>query len=335
MAARRTRTAITSRPFGTAPDGAAIECWTLERADLRVEVLTFGARLHAVHMPDRHGTIDNVVAGPAGMAGHISGTVPFAGAIVGRWANRLGGGAVEIEGVDHPLATNEGTTTLHGGPTGFDRRTWRAEPVSDGRGPAVRLHLISPDGDNGFPGTLEVTATYRLLHGGALGLEIEATTDAPTVCNLTTHAHWDLGGGNRVGSHRLRVPADRYVEVDEQLLPVAVRPVDGTPFDLRAGGLLDTVLDKVELDHCYLLDTDIAAELSHGRSGRRLVMTTDQPAAQVYLGGQLERRHAAIAIEPQVAPDAPNRPDLDLGPRGLLHPGETYRHHLTMQFDVA
>ncbi len=326
---------LSSRPFGILPGGDQVTCWTLSRGEVSVDVLDYGARLHALHAPDRNGAIENIVLGPDDLADHLTGRLPYAGGIVGRWANRLAEGRVRVDGTVHELATNESTTTLHGGPDSFDKRRWSAEPAG-ADDPGVTMRLSSPDGDNGFPGNLEVATTYVLTDDRTLSISIEATTDAPTVVNLTTHAYWDLGGRRRVAAHRLQVPAARMLAVDDDLLPTSVVEVDGTPFDLRGSPLLADVLDQVDVDHCFLLDDGggTAAVLSDHRSGRRLRMSTNQPCVQVYLGGQLHHPHAGLAIEPQMAPDAPNRPDLDVGPRGTLHPGEVYRHRLTLRVDT-
>ena len=326
---------LSSRPFDTIASGDRVDCWTLRNAAIEVEVLTFGARLHSLLAPDRSGDIANVVRGPVDLAGRLADLeFPYAGAIVGRWANRLADGRVMVDGTVHRLAPNEGSTTLHGGPESIDRLVWQAEPITDATSPSVRMRLTSPDGDNGFPATLEITVTYRLAEPATLVIEIEATADAPTVANLTTHTYWNLGPDPQIGSHRLQVPADRVVAVDADLLPVDVRPVDGTPFDRRQGPALGDVLVGVDIDHCLVLDGSPAAILTDPVSGRRMTIDTDQPAIQVYGGGLLPSRHAAVALEPEIAPDAPNRPDLDLGPRGLLGPGDVYRHVTTIAVDT-
>lgn len=329
---------VTVTTVGPAEDGGPdIESWRLVAGPLVADVLTWGARLHALHVPDRDGRLADVVVGPADLPGHVADEVPFAGSTVGRWANRLRDARVTIDGTVHQLVPNEGGNLLHGGPDGFDRRPWTARDVSDGDSAGVELALTSPDGDQGFPGTVTATSTYRLLPSGVLVVTHSATTDAPTVVSMTNHAHWNLGGGGSVADHELAVRAGRYLPVDDALLPTGVAAVDGTNLDFRRGDALADALTRDPIDHCLLLDdpTLPAAVLTHRSSGRRMTLTTDLPALHVYVGAQMDPPYAALALEPELPPDAPNRPDLDLPADGVLRPGEIFHHVSTYVFDTV
>lgn len=232
----------TREPFGTAPDGRAVELWRLtSAAGVSAEILTYGGVLHALHVPDRAGRTASVVLSLPDAAAYATRS-PYFGALVGRYANRIAEGRFTLDGRVHHLPVNDRGHTLHGGPDGFHRRIWRAEPLSDG---SLRLSLNSPDGDMGFPGAVEVTATYALDAAGTLALDFEARTDRPTVVNLTNHAYFNLaaaqdgpdsdGGGSGDGSvlrHVLRVDADRYLPVSPEGIPWGPElDVSGTPFD--------------------------------------------------------------------------------------------------------
>ena len=328
---------------------------TLRAGALVAEVLTYGAHLVGLWVPDRDGRSDNVVVSLRAPDGTVDIDAyrdplrnPHLGGMAGRYANRIAGAAFELDGVVHRLVPNEGPNQLHGGPDGFDRCEWTASVRDDGA--AVTLQLTSPDGDQGFPGRVEVTVTYELSADGSLGIEVEARTDAPTVLNVTNHAYWNLAGTSdavaaehaTIRDHVLSVAADRMVCVDDSLLPTgALDPVDGTVFDLRAPVQLGEVIDTAELaavgglDHCFVLDrTEPAAVLVDPHSGRRMRLVTDQPGLQVYTanhGAGPLPRHGAVCLESQHLPDSPNRSAF---PSPVLRPGETYRHHHLVTLDV-
>jgi aldose 1-epimerase len=308
-----------------------------------------------VEAPDRDGAREQVTLSlPTADDHQDRARNAYLGATCGRWANRIAGGSYVVDGVRHVLETNDGDAALHGGPGGFSWRVWdlvSATPGDDGGTVVLALH--SPAGDQGHPGALDATATYE-LHGHTLRITYEATTDATTACSLTNHAYWNLAGPRRwgdpgaVGDHELRVLSERVLPADERSLPVGpLQAVTGTPLDLRHGPLLGDVLAVLPhgVDHSYAV-TDgrdpavaldgvhLAAELHHPASGRTLTVATDQPALHVYSGNRLGApfaRQAAVCLEAQRFPDAPNRPAL--GP-ALLHPGETYRAVTELTFGV-
>lgn len=329
---------LTRTTIGPAADGGEVESWHLRNGGVEAEVWTYGARLHALRVPDRDGHVDDVVVGPCDLDGYVLDALPYAGATVGRWANRLRDARVTIDGTEHQLEANEGVNLLHGGINGFDRRVWAARDVSDEHGPAVELTLTSPDGDQGFPGTVEAVATYQLRDGGVLAMTHRASTDAPTIVGMTNHAHWHLGGGGpSIDDHELQVSADRHLPVDEDLLPRGVASVTGTHLDFRAPAVVADARARAMVDHCLLLEEGAtsSAVVVHPSSGRRLTLTTDLPGLQVYLGARLDDDHAGFALEPEIPPDAPNRPDFGLARDGRLRPGETFQHTATYAFDTV
>lgn len=280
--------------------------------DLQVDLLPLGARITALRVPLPDGTRRNVVLGLDSREDYLA-CDDFLGATIGRVANRIRGGSFELDGVHHELPVNDRGNTLHGGPDGFDRREWTL--VDTGPRHAV-LELVSPDGDQGFPGTLTVRASYE-VEGAELRTTYTATTDAPTVVNLTSHAYYDLEGPDgTVEGHRLEVSAQHYLPIDDTGVPVGEpEPVGCTDFDL-------TVPMPVApgFDHTWLLDGEGLREVAVLEGGGlHLELATDQPTLHVYTGGG---RWNGIALEPQHAPDSPHHP---AWPSIVLRPGEDYR----------
>ena len=344
----RPQTTVTRAPFGTTPSGRTVERYQLVHGEVTVAVLTYGAVLQSVRVPDRDGTVTDVVLGFDDLDGYLA-DKSYHGAVVGRFGNRIAGGRFTLDGTEHVLPQNHGRTTLHGGPGGFHGQVWDATGTSDG----VVLRLLSPDGQEGFPGTLQVSVDVRLDADG-LHWQYRATTDAPTVVNLTNHAYWNLcgTGAGSVEDHVLHLPASRYVPVDEGLLPLAdLAPVAGTPFDFRdprrVGERLRAphpqLLRAQGYDHCLLLDPrpdSVAAHLHDPRSGRSLTLRTDQPGVQVYSGnlldgtvvgrgGKTHRQGDGLCLETEHLPDSPNRPDF---PSTVLRPGEEYATTTSVSF---
>jgi aldose 1-epimerase len=324
------------------------ECVTLVAGELRAEVLTYGAHLVGFWAPDRAGRLDNLVSslrderGAPDVARYADPIAnPHLGSIVGRVANRIGDAAFELEGRRVELVPNEGRHQLHGGPVGIDRHVWTViECHHDHDTATLTLSLTSPDGDQGYPGTVELVATYTLRPDG-LSLHVDATSDRTTVLGVTHHGYWNLAGTSDVanavdalGAHRLRVAADHVVVVDDELIPTGeLRAVGDTPFDLREAVELVSLFDGPELaatggiDHCLVLapgperEGPAAAELYDPGSGRRLELWTDQVGLQVYAAnhgaGDLPA-HGAVCLEAQPLPDSPNHPafpDITLAPQ--------------------
>ncbi|MFD4574857.1 aldose epimerase family protein [Streptomyces sp. NPDC058417] len=321
-----------SEHFGTLSDGTPVHRWTLERAGVRVRVLSYGGIVQSVEVPDRDGRTADVVLGFADLDGYLAHPEPYLGALVGRYANRIGGARFPLDDLTYALVPNNGPNSLHGGERGFDRYVWDVTPVEHG----LRLHRVSPHGEEGFPGRLDVTATYTLDASGALRIRYEAVTDAPTVVNLTNHSYFDLGGSGDAGGHELRVAASRYTPVDEDLIPTgAFADVAGTRFDFRTphktGGGLD---HNFVLDKGVTADAEEVAELYDPASGRVLTVATTEPGIQVYTGEHLGAPLSpgqGIALETQHFPDSPNRPEF---PSTRLLPGEVYRSETVYGFGV-
>jgi aldose 1-epimerase len=348
-------------PFGTLPvpdasGRADVSLVPLHSSALSVGILTFGAALWTVEAPDRSGQRDHVALHlTGGTVGEIADRArnPYLGATCGRVAGRIAGATFELDGEHVGLPANDGPHHLHGGPDGFDRRVWDvAELGATDDGGQVVLALVSPDGDQGHPGTLEVTVTYE-LHGHVLRIVHEAVTDAPTIVNLTNHAYWNLAGPSgwdepgSVSDHELRLPADRYQPVDAELIPTGpLAPVAGTAYDLHQPRLLGDVLAQLSsgLDHAFEVPEGeaeeraafdglrFAGELHHPASGRTLTVATDRPALQVYTGNLLTvpfAPQAAICLEAQHFPDVVHRPGLG---SITLRPGEHHRSTTELTF---
>ncbi|MFH9352236.1 aldose epimerase family protein [Kitasatospora sp. NPDC017646] len=339
------------------PDGRRVTRWTFGAPNgVTVEVLSLGARLQALNVPDRAGRRANVVLGSDSVE-DLLGQASYFGATVGRYANRIAGGVLPIDGKTHRLATQLTGHTLHGGPDGFATRVWDGVPVRADRQVGVRFRLRSPAGDQGFPGTVTAEVTYLLDADGELSITYQAATDAPTVVNLTNHAYFNLAGEGRatVLDHLLRVEAGGYLPVDRDLIPLGpVEQVSGTPFDLRCARRIGSCISAEHrqlraagdgFDHNWVLDGSgfrRAAVLSHPESGRQVECLTTEPGLQVYTGNQFDgsliggsgRRYTAyagIALETQHFPDSPNRPDY---PSTVLRPGEKYRSRTVYRFSA-
>lgn len=329
-------------PFGATPDGRPVERWTFGAAGgVTAAVLTYGGILQSCRVPDRDGrTADVVLALPTTAAYAADDT--YLGALVGRYANRIAGAAFTLDGTTYRLPDNDRGNTLHGGPDGFHRRIWTADPVTADDRVGVRLRLRSPDGDMGFPGRLDVEVAYTVDRAGTLEVDYRAVGDRPTVVNLTQHAYWNLAGGGDVAGHRLTVDADAYLPVGPTGIPHggAPAPVAGTPFALTGQPLADVFRAAATdpqlaaaggLDHCYALPGGTtarsrrAAVLDDPASGRRLETWTTEPGLQVYTANGLGApfgRHAAVCLETQRFPDTPNRPDY---PSAVLLPRQIHR----------
>ncbi|MFF7826350.1 aldose epimerase family protein [Streptomyces rochei] len=320
--------------FGTLSDGTPVHRWTLERAGVRVRILSYGGIVQSAEVPDRDGNSACVVLGFDTLDGYVRHPEPYFGALVGRYANRIAGGRFPLDGRTYALARNNGPNSLHGGERGFDKRVWDVEPVADG----VRLSRVSPHGEEGFPGRVEFSATYTLDASGALRIVYEAVTDAPTVLNPTNHSYFNLGGpgSGHAGGHELRIAASRFTPVDGALIPAgAPADVADTRFDFRRARKVGS-----GYDHNFVLDkgvTDTAvevAELYDPASGRVLTVATTEPGLQLYTADHLGEPFApgdGVALETQHFPDSPNRPEF---PSTVLRPGEAFRSETVYGFSV-
>lgn len=349
---------LLSRPWGTAPDGREITLYTLTSGDVQANVMTYGGVLVSLLAPDRAGRRQDIVLGYDEAAPYLSrATSAYFGALIGRCANRIAQGRFTLDGQTYRLGVNNGPNSLHGGEAGFDQRLWTADADASGDGPALRLSYVSPDGEGGYPGTLSVSVTYTLSPEG-LDLQYRAETDAPTVVNLTNHSYWNLSGDAErdVLGHEVRVNAGHFTPVDDTLIPTGeLRPVAGTPFDLRSPRPLGEGLraDDPQLrvaggyDHNFVLagspgEFREAAEVYDPVSGRVLTVHTTEPGMQLYSGNFLDgsltgkggRRYArnwALCLETQHFPDSPNQPGF---PTVRLDPGEVFESRTRYAFSM-
>ena len=309
---------------------------------LTATLSAYGARLMSLTVPNLDGPPVDVVMGPDTPAGFAARDTS-AGSICGRFANRIGGARFAIDGVDYPLAANEGVNQLHGGPEGFSRRIWQARTEADG----LAFELQSPAGDQGYPGTLTARAVYQ-LEDRTLSCTLSASTDRPGVINLTNHAYWNLAGRGAIGDHTLKIEAGSYTPLGAGKIPTGrLEPVSGTVFDFQTataiGSRFFALPDGYDHNFCLSGARGVlrqAAELHDPKSGRTIKLSTTEPGLQVYTAahfgptlaakpGQVLERFGAIALEPQNWPDAPNHPGF---PSAILRPGETYRHRIEWRF---
>lgn len=350
---------VSKRLFGTLPGGEAVFSVTLaNRFGMRVSLISYGAAIQSVLIPRRHGEPAEVTLGHPDLQPYLD-CPQYAGASVGRVANRTAGGRFVLDGITFRLTANDGPHSLHGGARGFDKANWRIAELGEDR---VRFAHTSPDGEEGYPGTLEVSATYRLEESGRLSVEYLATTDAPTLVNLTNHAHWNLAGagsGHSAMRHELAIAAGHYLPVDDRLIPTGERrPVEGTVFDFRQpAAIMNRVRSGGEpqlrpgrgFDHNWVLDGAVpgrirqVASLRDPWSSRAMAIDTNQPGLQFYSGnffdgsvaghgGWLARMGDFVALEPQAFPDTANQPGFG---SIRLDPGETYRNVIGWSFSAS
>jgi aldose 1-epimerase len=344
---------IETRDFGTV-DGKTAHLYTLTNANGMVAKITdYGTILTELWVPDKSGKTTDVVLGFDNLEAYLKGH-PFFGAIAGRCANRIAKGKFTLDGKAYQLATNNGVNALHGGVKGFDKHLWTAEPPKETpEGIVLTLSRTSPDGEEGYPGTLQVSCTYTLTNRNELKVEFAATTDKATPVNLAHHSYWNLGGaaaGDILG-HELQINADAYTPVDDTLIPTGqTPPVEGTPFDFRAPKAIGKDVaraggDPVGFDHNFVLngkmgDLRWAARLTDPKSGRQLEILTTEPGVQFYTGNFLDgsltgkgsvvyKKHQGLCLETQHFPDSINKPQW---PTVVLKPGETYRHVMVHAF---
>jgi aldose 1-epimerase len=349
---------ISQDVFGTLPDGTQIDIYTLTNSlGMEVTVLTYGGIFQSIEVPDRRGRLENVTLGFDNLADYVENNSPYFGAIIGRYGNRIGGATFTLDGVTYPLAANNGPNHLHGGNVGFDKRVWEVtDTFSSDDSVGLELSYTSPDGEEGYPGTLETTVTYTLTNDNEIVMGYRATTDAPTIVNLTNHAYWNLlgEGDGSILDHRLRIRASHYTPVDATLIPTGeIAPVAETPFDFtdaeQIGARIreshEQLLFGLGYDHNWVLDRrgdglELAARLSEGQTGRSLSVYTTEPGIQFYSGnfldgtiigtsGRTYRQGDGLALETQHYPDSPNKPNF---PSTVLRPDEVYETTTIYQF---
>jgi aldose 1-epimerase len=349
------------REYGRLPDGRTVHEYTLENpAGLRLSAITLGGIVNGLWVPDAQGEARNVVLGFGQLDDYVHRNPSF-GIIVGRYANRIANARFELDGETHELPRNDGPNCLHGGKEGFGHRLWEAEPAEPrpGEAEALALHYTSPHGEQGFPGELQVSVRYGLsATGRSWRVDYQATTDRATVINLTHHGYYNLAGGGSVLDHVLAIPASRYSEVDEHLIPQRHAAVEGTPFDFRSATRIGHRIREAHpqllvargYDHNWLLDGPpgedglrLAATLEDPSSGRRMEVLTTEPALQFYSGNFLDGRLAGpdgrpyrqsdgLCLETQHNPDSPHHPESADWPTTVLRPGQVWRSSTVHRF---
>ncbi|WP_277591742.1 aldose epimerase family protein [Pseudomonas chlororaphis] len=350
------------KAFGKTLDGTAVEQYVLRNSHgLQATVITYGAVLQSLKVPDKNGTFDDVVLGFDDVQGYQRGTA-FFGATIGRYGNRLAGGAFELDGQRYQVPLNDGPNSLHGGAQGFDKRVWKARPIKRKDAVGVTLSYLSKDGEMGFPGNLQVEVTYSLNDNNELRIEYSASTDKPTVLNLTNHSYFNLAGAGNgdVLAQLATLHASHYTPVNARLIPTGeLAPVAGTPMDFRQPTAIG---QRIKDDHPQLKFTEpkqggfdfnwvldakgdvgqLAAEVRDPQSGRRLQLYTSEPGVQFYtsnfldgtLKGKADKTYnhwGAFTLETQHFPDSPNQPDF---PSTRLNPGQVYSQDTVLKFSA-
>lgn len=352
---QQTRPMIERTSFGMLPEGEEVEHFQLRNtAGVEASIITYGATLTALTVPDRDGIMEDVVLGHETLSGYLEAN-PYFGSIVGRYANRIAGGTFTLDGEVYTLARNNGPNHLHGGAKGFDKVNWEvAEVIEDTNQVGLSLNYVSADGEEGYPGMLTVRVTYLLAEDNRLIVDYEAITDKATPVNLTQHAYFNLAGGGSIEGHHLTLAASHYTPVDSTLIPTGeVLPVEGTAFDFRSRKRIGEHMghDDPQLlygggyDHNFVLDRmsgDLmpAAAVLEPESGRILEVHTTKPGIQFYTGNFLDGsitgkggvrygRRTGFCLETQYYPDSPNQPNF---PSTILRPGKVYQTQTVFVF---
>lgn len=353
VGSQRVSANVSVSKFGTDRSGHSQSAWVLRNKNgMSATIITYGATLIELLVPDKHGRSGNVVLGFDNLAQYENQS-PYFGATIGRYANRIAGAAFDLDGKHYELAANNGPNTLHGGAIGFDKKTWTAEPlVSAGDKYSVKFSRLSADGEEGFPGEVRASVTYTLTDDNKLVLEYSAKTSKATPLNLTNHAYFNLSGAGHesILHHKLQIEADSYTPVDESLIPTGlITPVTNTPMDFSSGKLIGDDIQKVSggYDHNFVIRGNInelkqAAKLEDHDSGRIMTMFTTEPGVQFYSGnfldgtisgnGGLYRKHSALCLEAQHFPDSPHHPNF---PTAVLSPGQEYKQTTIYAFSTA
>ncbi len=366
MSTSNPQSSITKAAFGNMPDGTPIEIYTLKNSQgAEARIMTYGGIVQKLTMPDKSGNYADVVNGFDTLDGYSNtnylSACPYFGALIGRFGNRIAGGQFTLDGQTYTLPQNDHGNTLHGGPQGFDKRVWKVVKADVGSdGPELELNYLSKDGEMGFPGNLNVFATYTLTDDNALKLVFTATTDKPTVLNLTHHTYFNLSGqgnGDILGD-LVYINSDKTTAVDSHLIPTGeFLDVAGTPFDFRTpttiGSRINDTNSSAQLsygpgyDHNWVINNPpgqlgLQARVTDPNSGRVMEVWSDQPGLQFYTGnfldgtlhgkdGKVYTRRSAFTMEPQDYPDAPNHPNF---PSSVLRPGQTYHNTIEYKFSV-
>ena len=335
--------------FGTTADGQPVYLYTLRNSSgAEARIMNYGGIVQSLKVPDKNGNLGDVALGFDNFEPYKANS-PYFGALIGRYGNRIANGKFTLDGTTYALAQNNPPNNLHSGPVGFDKVIWNANQKSPS---TLELTYLSKDGDQGFPGNLQVTAVYTLTDNNELHVNFTATTDKDTVCNLTQHSYWNLAGSGDVLNHVVQIFADNYTPVNPNLIPTGIEPVKGTPFDFTTPTPIGARIneDNAQLkagggyDHNFVLDKKpgklgLAARVTEKTSGRVLEVLTTSPGLQFYSGnfignitgknGMQYHNRSGFAMEAQHFPDSPNHPDF---PTTVLKPGQTYHNTIIYRF---
>jgi aldose 1-epimerase len=352
-------TDITSKPFGKTKSGEAVQLYTLRNANgCEAEIINYGGIVVSLKVPDRDGKLGDVVLGFKTLREYETKS-PYFGCLVGRYGNRIAGGKFTLEGKTYQLAQNDGKNHLHGGKAGFDKVVWSAKPLQTKRGPALELKYLSKDGDENYPGNLDVTAVYTLTNRNELRVDFTATTDKATIVNLTHHSYFNLAGeGNgTILDHLVTINASRFTPIDKTLIPTGeLRSVKGTPFDFtkphaigeRVNAKNEQIKFGLGYDHNWVVNRPIPfpgilpkhVKVEEPTTGRTMEVLSTEPGVQFYCGNFLDGTlvgksgkkypyRSGFCFEPQHFPDSPNKPNF---PSTVLKPGKTYKNTIVYRF---
>jgi aldose 1-epimerase len=347
---------IASEPFGKTADGTVVRVFTLRNSHgIEARILTYGGIVQSLKVADKNGHFGDVVLGYDDLNGYLTNS-PYFGALIGRYANRIAKGRFNLDDVAFTLATNNGPNSLHGGIKGFDKVNWHARAYQTPDGPALELKYLSKDGEEGYPGNLNVTAVYRVTEKNELRLDFTATTDKDTILNLTHHGYFNLAGGGDILSQILYINADKFTPVDETLIPTGeLRPVAGTPFDFRTPQAICSRIGNNDeqlkfgngYDHNWVINNrdhslTLQARVTEATSGRVMEVWSTEPGLQFYSGNFLDgsiigksghryQFRNAFVMEPQHFPDSPNHTEF---PSVVLKPGEVYHNTIIYHFTI-
>ncbi len=354
----KSKTSIEKGFYGTNEKGEQVDQYIMKNGTIEMSVITYGGIITHLSIPNKSGVLEDIVLGYDSLAQYIASS-PYFGAIVGRYGNRIAKGNFAIDGQEYSLATNNGANHLHGGPLGFDKVIWKALTKTEHDAAILELSYLSKDGEEGYPGNLMVKVTYTLRQDNTLAVAYEASTDKSTVVNLTQHSYFNLSGdfSKNIGNHLLHINADRYLPVDEGLIPTAeLASVESTPFDFRKSKMIDQDINAVHeqiergsgFDHCWVLnkgggqEMPLAASVYHAESGRFLEIFTDEPGVQFYSGNFLDASlpakgggfyppRSGLCLETQHYPNSPNEGSF---PTTRLDPDEIYRSNTLFKFST-
>jgi aldose 1-epimerase len=343
---------VDKKEFGKMPDGTAIESFTISNTQgASAKVITYGASLTELHVPDKNGKLGDVVLGFDNIEGYL-GPHPHFGGTIGRYGNRIAKGKFTLDGKEYQLAINNAPNSLHGGPTGFDKRVWKGEALERKDGAAVRFTYVSKDGEENFPGNLTVSVTYTLTNTNELKLEYFAETDKDTVVNLTNHSYFNLAGSGDTLKYMLYLNADKYTPVDSTLIPTGeLASVEKTPLDFRKATAIGDRIAEIKgiggYDHNFVVNGNagtlrLAARVNDPASGRQMEVWTTEPGVQFYSaiglngsivgkGGAAYPKYGAICLETQHFPDSPNHSNF---PSTVLKPGTKFHSETIYKFSA-